>query len=457
MSQNAAKYKAYKFLLESDISPQHRDLMLEKLGIFQQLKSFFGGAKEMGGEMLDVVKNKAYQKQLVMAQQNMEEALQDLRDIAKKAGKDDAFVNALLQSFLKGSGVDPSAIASASPSGEGGGESGGDSGGGQLVVTPKTIAKTVVAAPLIAAVTDKDVGAVVTQVEKQKPNPATITGMIASAAAKSTGVDEKIALKAVQALVKSGKLKAESRFRDREGLPLVFERWQQLAGFPQNLLVEGQKEDKWMAMVDKGDFKSAEDLQKAFKEKMGKATGFPNLGSEGQKRILAKLEEKLKGGGSEKSAAGLPAGAAEKEPTTAAVAAVAKEVGIDKSEAEKYKKEAEDLAKKLQSSETALQGFKDRVLQAVGLSEQEFNDILTKYGVEAALMPLIAAQKKEATTKPMGTPAAAGSSEFSKTIREAIPTEELDDASLTKLTDYLESLIKKAEDKAAELKKTQSM
>lgn len=302
MNDAALKYKVYKILLESDTSNAQRNLMVE-LGIVDTIKSMFKGAGKTAGKAFAVLKDDIAQEKLSSAQKNLQSAIDDLRDIAKKAGKDDAFVNALLQQLLQSSGTDPKDVASATPAAAAGGGGGGGSAAaapGAPVTTQTITQNPKLATVLIAAATDKKAADVAPKVEDKKPDATAITKVVARAASKATGVKDEIVGKVIQTLFDAGKLKLESKKEKTELIAEQFGRWHQLAKLPQNLLVEGQKEDKWLAMVDKGDFKTEDDLQKAFKEKMGKEQGFPNLGSEGQKRVLAKLKEKTSGGGAGK-------------------------------------------------------------------------------------------------------------------------------------------------------------
>ncbi len=308
MNDAALKYKIYKILLESDVSKNQRDLMVE-LGIVDTIKSMFKGAGKTAGKAAAILKDEFAQEKLGAAQKNLKSAIDDLRDIAKKAGKDDAFVNALLQQLMQNSGADPQAVAAASPeaaAGESGGKGSGKTAAapaaGATITTQAITQNPNLATALIAAATDKKPAEVAPKVEEKKPDATAVTKLVARAASKATGVKDDLAGKVIQTLFDAGRLKLESRKEKSDVITEQFGRWQQLAKLPQGLLVEGQKEDKWIAMVDKGDFKTEDELQKAFEEKMGKAPGFPRLGDQGKQRVIAKLKEKS-GAGSGKQGA----------------------------------------------------------------------------------------------------------------------------------------------------------
>jgi len=264
MNDAALKYKVYKILLESDISNEQRNLMVE-LGIVDTIKSMFKGAGKTAGKAFSVLKDDIAQEKLSSAQKNLKSAIDDLRDIAKKAGKDDAFVNALLQQLLQSSGTDPQAVASASPEAAAGGSKGKSAGVGAPAapgapVTTQTITQNPkLATVLIAAATDKKASDVAPKVEDKKPDATAITKVVARAASKATGVKDDVVGKVIQTLFDAGKLKLESRKEKRDVLAeQFFGRWGHLAG-----LHESPKMLKFiLGKVEKGEIKDVLDLNK---------------------------------------------------------------------------------------------------------------------------------------------------------------------------------------------------
>jgi hypothetical protein len=265
MNDAALKYKVYKILLESDISNDQRNLMVE-LGIVDTIKSMFRGAGKTAGRAFSVLKDDIAQEKLGSAQKNLKSAIDDLRDIAKKAGKDDAFVNALLQQLLQSSGTDPQAVASASPEAAAGGSKGKSAGGSAAApapgapVTTQTITQNPkLATVLIAAATDKKASDVAPKVEDKKPDATAITKVVARAASKATGVKDDVVGKVIQTLFDAGKLKLESRKEKRDILvEQFFGRWGHLAG-----LYESPKMLKFiLGKVERGEIKDVLDLNK---------------------------------------------------------------------------------------------------------------------------------------------------------------------------------------------------
>lgn len=71
------------------------------------------------------------------------------------------------------------------------------------------------------------------------------------------------------------------------------------------LLVESESKGKWIAKIKDGEFSSADELKKAFKEKAGKAGGYPHLGQPNQEKLLSDFD-KLKSSGTPKTAESPP-------------------------------------------------------------------------------------------------------------------------------------------------------
>jgi len=262
MNDAALKYKVYKILLESDVSKDQRDLMVE-LGIVDTIKSMFTGTKKSASKAFAVLKDEVAQEKLGAAQKNLKAAIDDLKDIAKKAGKDDTFVFALLQQLMQSSGADPQAVASASPEAAALGNKPTGSGGatkpGAPVTTQTITQNPKLATVLIAAATDKKASDVAPKVEDKKPDATAITKVVARAASKATGVKDDVVGKVIQTLFDAGKLKLESRKEKRDILAeQFFGRWGHLAG-----LYESPKMLKFiLGKVERGEIKDVLDLNK---------------------------------------------------------------------------------------------------------------------------------------------------------------------------------------------------
>jgi len=305
-AHNVIKYKAYTALIEGRINQQQYS-MLTELGFLDKVKAFFGGGAEVGGDLAKLFKDKVAQKQLTIAKDNITKAVKDLKDVAAKAGVDDGVVNEFLKSVFDGAGVDPAEIASAQPGGD---DKGGDkeaaAAKGQPVAqaiekSPEAVAKAV------ADVTGQDEEKVAAELEKKKPDAAALSGVLGNAIAKNVGVDAKIVTDVVKALLDKGHLKLESgRPLTRSGVMNFYRevkalneqkdlmnRWLQLAGLNESLLVEREADkaafEELMKMIDSGEMKTADELQQWLAGPKGAEAG---LTKAMKKQLTAAFEKK---------------------------------------------------------------------------------------------------------------------------------------------------------------------
>jgi hypothetical protein len=245
MNNAAIKYKLYKQLLEGNISNRQYDMLLE-LGIIDKLKSFFGAGAEVGGDLAKLFKDKANQKQLVAAKNNIGKAVKDLKDIAAKAGMGDDVVNQFLQDVLKGSQVDPGAVASAQPtSGEAGKEASTTAGPkpGALVDPSKPEEAVPAIAAAAAQAAGQDPEKAKEQAEEKKVDVPKATQVLAKAISTTSKVDPGKVAKIIDFLVQNKHMMAEGRrvmtadivaaareASSRSRHLLVLERWNSMAG-----------------------------------------------------------------------------------------------------------------------------------------------------------------------------------------------------------------------------------
>lgn len=327
--------------------------MLLELGIVDKIKGWFGGATEVGGDVVKLLKDKASQKQLDIAKKNIVGAVKDVRDLSKAAGLDDAAVNQFLQSVLQGADVNPGDVASASSDSSSGGDSGGSSGGtkpGAAVdpAKPEQATPTIVAAAAQAAGQDPEKAQA--DAEEKKVTPEKATEVLAKAISKQSGTDVKLTSQVIQALMKSGHLVAEGIFKPNSKDLLkaarqsrdaydngmrIFERWQKLAGFSgrRGLLTEDSHD--WKA--------EAEDLAKGLQQKTAMYNSFKDNLAKALKMDVKELEEQISDIGLE----GVIAKIGEKKPD--AVEKAADAAGVDLKDADKgdeKSKEAAEEAKK---------------------------------------------------------------------------------------------------------------
>lgn len=301
------KYKAYTALIEGKIDQQQYS-MLTELGFLDKVKAFFGGGAEVGGDLAKLFKDKVAQKQLTIAKDNITKAVKDLKDVASKAGVNDGVVNEFLKSVFDGVGVDPAQVAAAKP-GEGGDKAGG---GDQTAAKGQSVEKALEKSPAavakaVADVTGQPEEKVAAELEKKKPDAAALSGVLGNAIAKNIGIDAKIVTDVVKALLDKGHLKLEGgRPLDRKGIMNFYKevkdlneqsdlmnRWLQLAGLNETLLVEREADkaafEELMKMIDSGEMKTADELQQWLAGPKGAEAG---LTKAMKKQLTAAFEKK---------------------------------------------------------------------------------------------------------------------------------------------------------------------
>jgi len=494
MNRNALKYQAYQALLESSI-PSHTKQKLIEAGFLQKVAAFFGAggetAKELTAGVRKIFADKKLGRRSAVAKTNIEKELEELKAIAKTAGVSEESVYDILHLILKEKGMNPASVADSPTGGGGAPQAGGAQPGVQpAVITVQSLTQNPqVAAPLVAAVTGKDVQAVAGQLESKPPSAAKITDLVAKAAAKETGIKPEIVSKAIQALIKAGELKLESKKRRStnviaEQSGLIFERWQQLAGVRSGLLVERDADvgafNDLMKAIEDGTIESAEELKAYLQGEKGKAAG---LSKAMKKQLTAAFQKKnpkedkkeveqaveaaptAPDGGDAASPSG---GGADAAPAGGGDDAKLKELeaqlGVKDSEVQKHRDEADKLAKELESNKNIQSLFKKHLAQALKIDPSEFEKTLRQVGFEGMIAAAMAknpssveaaADKAGVEVPAAGTPAAGeaapAESKMTKVIRSEIKAEELDDASLTKLVNYIETLMDKAKAQSDQL------
>ena len=286
------KYKAYTALLEGKINQKEHDILVE-LGFMDKVKSFFGGGMEVGGDLAKLFKDKVAQKQLQAAKENIGKAIADLKAIAQKAGVDESVINEFLKGVLDEAGADPAEIAAAKP--EGGGaeaDAAAETKPGTEVSATEIEKNPAVAAKIVADATGQPVEKVEAELEKKKPDVAAISSILGNAIGKSVGVDGKVVTDVIKTLIDKGHLKLENgNSLTRRGLMNfvnevnelnnqynLMERWSQLAGIHESLLVEREFDkaqfDKVLASIESGELKTIDALNlrmKSMKQGLTKA------------------------------------------------------------------------------------------------------------------------------------------------------------------------------------------
>lgn len=273
---NIIKYKAYTALIEGKIDQAQYE-MLAEIGFLDKIKSFFGAGADVGKDLAKLFKDKSAQRQLNTAKENITKAIQDLRDIASKAGVDESVVNEFLQGVLKGADVNPAEVASATKAG-GEGEKSTEPTKGETVTSQAIEKNPAVITKIVADVTGQDPEKVGAELEKKKPDVASISGVLGKAIGQDIKVDGKIVTSVIKALIDKGHLKLENGNPvTRSGLIKfinevkslneqadLLDRWQVLAGVEaSNQVNEETLAGKLANDIVAGKIKTPEELKKA--------------------------------------------------------------------------------------------------------------------------------------------------------------------------------------------------
>jgi len=259
MENSALRYKIYRVLLESDLTNEQREVVLE--GWFDNLKSWLGAAKDTAGtDVKKIFSNNKLNRRVKYAADNITKEIEDLKSIAKDAGVTEEAALEMLNAILKGAGADPGKIekAAESPGTSSGGESSGSSGGTKTVDSATAAENPGVIARLLAAMSGKKGEEVASDVEEKKISAKNVLGNYVSLLSKTSGVDEAKTKKILRALMDGGHIEIgglPEGFKNRgKNLVLgntisrdpILERWQSLAG----LVKESKATDIFKAIKD---------------------------------------------------------------------------------------------------------------------------------------------------------------------------------------------------------------
>lgn len=248
MDKNAAlDYKIYQVLLESDLTDEEKQALVE-VGFLQKLKSVFSGVGAIPKSIADTFKSGMYNVQLVAAKNNIEKEVDELRKIAGKLGKGEEFVNQFLNALMKSAGVSPAAVAQAPAKAE---ETSSEAAPAAEVKpgTKVDAAKPAEAVPALAQaaaqVAGQDPEAAVAQAEEKKVDLPKVTQVLAKAIAQKTKSNVASVAKVIDYLIKNNHMVTEGS--DFSGAveqlnasaenDIVLERWNKMAG----LLTEAEE------------------------------------------------------------------------------------------------------------------------------------------------------------------------------------------------------------------------
>lgn len=247
MENSALRYKLYRILLESDLSNDQRDFILESW--FDNLKAWLGAAKDVGQTNIGkMFADKKYSRRIKVAADNITKEIQGLRDVAKDAGRSDEEVYEMLNAILSGAGAEPEKIekAAESPSTPETDSKGSAEGqvapGAPVQFNPSSVSTLVKAA---AQASGQDPEEVAAKAEEKKIDAQKATEALAKAISIISKVEAGKVLKIVNFLIKNKHMVVEGRAVKTADLRkavneilkikndyLLIERWSAISGIP---------------------------------------------------------------------------------------------------------------------------------------------------------------------------------------------------------------------------------
>ena len=275
MNNSALKYRAYKALLESDLTSDQKSSLMEA-NFLQKVADFFGAGKDvLTTDLKKIFSNNKYNRRAATAKKNIEKEIDELKSIAKEAGVSEEAVYDMLNLTLKDKGVSPAEVASP-PKPAQGGTSGGESPSGSGVAPGKPVEATPEAVPTLAKAAGEAAGQdpekAAEQAAEKKVDAPKATEVLAKAISSVSKVDPGKVSKILGFLIKNNHMVAEGRrvmsvdikkavseLSKRHNDNLMIERWNSMSGIKQVLKEEADegKKKKFEDVLD--------DVRKAFK------------------------------------------------------------------------------------------------------------------------------------------------------------------------------------------------
>lgn len=259
LTETTLRYITYQVLLESSLTSQERDRLIEA-GLLDKIKGWLGGVKdaaaELGGSAASLIKSKEFSRRMVSAEKNIRKEVDDLKALAQKAGQPEDAVYGILSKIMDKAGASTQQLSNPPKPDASGGQGGTSSGAKAKPGTPLKSGDASSTSNLAAAAGEAagQDPADAASAEEKKVSPDKATEVLGKAIANKAGVDAKAGIAVVKALIDTGHLVAEGMYRltssdvkralneirGAEQSENIFERWQGLAG----LLIERNKENK---------------------------------------------------------------------------------------------------------------------------------------------------------------------------------------------------------------------
>lgn len=309
MNNSALKYRAYKALLESDLTDEQKNRLVEA-GIFQKIADFFGAGKDvLTTDLKKIFSNNKYNRRAATAKKNIEKEIDELKAIAKDAGVSDEAVYDMLNLTLKAKDVSPEEVASP-PKASAPEDSG--QGGGNQQLQPGKAPKVDLGDASSKPAAQTSAGALVTNMlanasgadpqkaldqakEKDVPFQKAYKNLVNKVAEES---EEEVSTvkKVLDWLLDNEKIVPTTKVAFGEsslkGDKLIFERWGRLAGVIKESSesldeLSNEKEVGTGDSADKG--KPGEEGQPAAEEKSGEPDAKKPTATTGENAKLASL------------------------------------------------------------------------------------------------------------------------------------------------------------------------
>ena len=272
MNNSAIKYRAYKALLEVNLTDQQRKKLIEA-NIFQKIADFFGAGKDtLSTDLKKIFQNNKLGRRAATAKKNIEKEIDELLAIAKDAGVSKEAVFDMLNLTLNDRGISPAEVASPPRREEGGSDEGSSEeipAGRPIQLTRAAVAPLARAA---ASVMRQDPDRAAEQAAEKKVDAPKATQVLAKSLSSVTKVEAGKVAKILDFLIKNNHMLAEGRRVNDTDIKkvtndlkkiqedrIVLERWNSISGLKQ-ILTEAPDDVKKKKFEDVID-----DLRKEFK------------------------------------------------------------------------------------------------------------------------------------------------------------------------------------------------
>lgn len=133
MNKKSIEYKVYKALLESNLSYDQQQLLIEA-GFLEKIADFFGaGADTLSTNIKKIFNDNKFARRSARSKQAIEKELDELKSVAKDAGAPEEAVYEILHLILKDAGLKPAQLATAPQTASSGAQSSKPIASGQPV------------------------------------------------------------------------------------------------------------------------------------------------------------------------------------------------------------------------------------------------------------------------------------------------------------------------------------